>query len=92
MSGVNEALEAIRSLETTLNGYMEYDGMVGGLVSRSLRTLVEMRGLLETPTKANVQEALNKFQGIYDRVSPYAGEAPDVVGKANLVMEKLRAI
>jgi len=92
MSKASEASEAIKTLESIVSGYMIYDTMVGGLVSEGLKTLVEMRELLRNPTIENVQDAITKFQGLADRMSPYAADAPDVVNQANLVMEKLRAL
>lgn len=92
MSEINEVMEALKSLESGLAGYMGYDSMVGGLVSRSIKTLAEVRQILGNPTKKNIQEALKKVKGCKDSLSPYAGYAPDLVRKADLVIGKLRTL
>jgi hypothetical protein len=92
MASASEASETIKNLEDMISGYPMYDGMVGGLVSESIKTLAEIRELLKEPTKQNVQEAVRKFQALADRLSPYAGEAPHVAEQADLVMKKLRAL
>ena len=90
MSTVNEVIQLLKSLEDDLNAYIYYDGQVGGLVSRSIKSLTEARGMLNEPTKLNAQETLKRVEGVRDEISPYAGYVPGFWTKINSVIEKLQ--
>jgi|GEM_PF-5287162 len=92
MSTANEASEAIKALVGILNGYMPYDGMVGGIVSGGIKMLTEARELLKNPTEENVQEVLRRVQVCKNNYSPYTSEAPDVMRQIDIVMEKLQTL
>ncbi|MCJ7608139.1 hypothetical protein MUP00_00515 [Candidatus Bathyarchaeota archaeon] len=92
MPNTTEAQEAIKTLETTLSGYMAYDSMVGGIVSQDCTMLAEARELLKDPTKKNIQEATKKIQTCKDNVSPYGSQAPDVVSQIDTALQKLQAL
>ena len=88
----SEAQEAIKTLETTLSGYMAYDAMVGGIVSQGCTMLAEARELLKDPTKKNIREATKKVQTCKDNVAPYGSQAPEVVSQIDTALEKLQAL
>lgn len=90
MSAVSEVVQTLKSLESDLGGYMAYDSMVAGLVSRSIKTLAETRKILSKPTKKNAQEALRKIEGVKNDLSPYASYAPALVIKIESIIGKLQ--
>ncbi|MDQ1279496.1 MAG: hypothetical protein QG670_758 [Thermoproteota archaeon] len=92
MSVVSEIIQAIKSFEDEVKGFMFYDSMVGGLVSRSLNTLAESREILSQPTGVNYQEALKKIEGVRSDLSPYTGYVPAMATKINSIIEKLRTL
>jgi len=92
MSGVDEVVEALKSLESALASYVGYDSMVGGLVSRSMKMLAEARRVLSEPTEENIQEALKNVRACRDGLSPYAGYAPELMRQAEDVIGKLQSL
>ena len=90
MSAADDVIQAIKSFEDDVKGFMFYDSMVGGLVSRSLKTLTEAREILSRPTGANYQEALEKIEGVRSNLGPYVGYAPSMAAKIDSIIGKLK--
>ena len=90
MSTVSEVLELIASVEGNIGAYISYDSFVGGLVSRSLKTLSETRAILQNPTPESTQEAKNRIQGLKEDLGPYISQAPDIAQKIDEILNKLK--
>jgi cytochrome c556 len=86
MGTVKDVVDKIGDLENVANGYLSYDAMVGGLVSKSIKGLKEAKKLLENPTKANITKSLDKIQSMKNDFEPYAAYATDVIEKVDAVI------
>ena len=90
MSTVNDVLELIATVEGNIGAYISYDSFVGGLVSRSLKTLSETRAILQTPTSESIREAEDKIQGLKEDLGFYISQAPEVAQKIDEILNKLK--
>ena len=81
MGTVKDVIDKINDLENVANGYLSYDAMVGGLVSKSIKGLRDAKKLLEAPTKANIAKSLDKIQSMKNDFEPYSAYATDVIEK-----------
>jgi len=86
----NETLKLIESLEEKVTPYLTFDNQVNGLVSKSLKTLTEIRTLLQNPTPENLQNAQLKGQQLREDLTPYLWLAPDIANKIDLILDKLK--
>ena len=85
MVSVKGVVDQIVDLENVMNGYLSYDAMIGGLVSKSIKGLGEAKKLLADPTKANISKSL-KIQSMKNDFEPYAAYATDVIEKVDAVI------
>ena len=86
MVSVKNIVDKIGDIENIANGYLSYDSMVGGLVSKSLKGLGESKKLLEDPSKTNITKSLEKIQSIKDDFEPYSSYVTDVIEKVDAVI------
>jgi len=86
MVTVKDVVDKIVDLENVANGYLSYDAMVGGLVSKSIKGLREAKKLLEDPTKANITKSLEKVQSMKNDFEPYSAYATDMIEKVDAVI------
>ena len=86
MGTVKDVIDKINDLENVANGYLSYDAMVGGLVSKSIKGLRDAKKLLEDPTKANIAQSLDKIQSMKNDFEPYSAYATDVIEKVEAVI------
>jgi hypothetical protein len=86
MGTVKDVVDKIADLENVANGYLSYDAMIGGLVSKSIKNLGEAKKLLDDPTKANIAQSLAKIQNMKNDFEPYAAYATDVIEKVDAVI------
>jgi cytochrome c556 len=86
MGSVKNVVDKIGDLEKIANGYLSYDAMVGGLVSKSLKGLGEAKKLLEDPSKANITKSLEKIKNIKNDFEPYSSYVTDVIEKVDAVI------
>ena len=90
MSAVSEVLEMIASVEGSIGAYISYDGFVGGLVSRSLKTLSETKAILQNATSESIREAEDKIKGLKEDLGSYISQAPEVAQKIDEILNKLK--
>ena len=83
---VKDVVDKIGDLENVVNGYLSYDSMIGGLVSKSLKGLREAKKLLEDPTKTNITKSLEKIQNMKNDFEPYSAYATDMIEKVDGVI------
>lgn len=86
MVSVKDVVDKIGDLENVANGYLSYDAMIGGLVSKSIEGLREAKKLLEDPTKANITKSLEKIKNMKNNFEPYSAYATDVIEKVDAVI------
>ena len=79
----------VENIKKTLEQYLGYDSMVGGLISRSIKNLTDAQTLLENPSSKNAEEALAKVQIVKNDLSPYGSYAPKFMVDFNSLVDKI---
>ena len=92
MGSVKDVVDKINELENVANGYLSYDAMVGGLVSKSIKGLRDAKKLLEDPTKGNIANSLDKIQSMKNDFEPYSAYATDVIEKVAAVISAYQTL
>jgi len=81
MSDVGEALKKIGEVKRTAEGYLAFDALAGGLISKTVKELTAMEQLLENPSAHDVDECLKKVDSLLETFSPYRSYAADIIDK-----------
>ena len=90
MSKTEDIVKEAESLKNSLQQYLSYDSMVGGLISKSIKNLADAQELLKKkPTAKNVKEALAKAQTVKDGFAPYGSYAPEMMKSIDSLVEKI---
>ena len=89
MSKPEDITKEVESFKNSLQPYVGYDIMVGGLVSKSIKNLTDVQELLKEVTAKSVQEALAKIQALRDVFAPYGSYAPEMLRTLNSIADKI---